>query len=344
MIARTDVVDAVAQVLDDDARCCSPHHVELGRRVADLLADHLAPAPATSPEEPAPAPHSDSPEVDRLDLGVWIDDPPSLVLDGRYLDRLLELELGHVAVMLDGPEPGLSDARWDWRALERLRRRLPDEVEAILTCWISPQARALEELARELPPLVEALEADAVEGDHEPAGHWRESGVRGFRDEDRDGSRLDDAAEAIAQVLCSQPVEAVETTTFPGALRPVVPMLEALVRHAPPGMAVRYFSQDYAVARRGGVPVPWDGPLGPERMARESRAAAHLVLPQRVEVCSGFAAYRTTWPDGRDSIGPAIQTARDAGTRRVRGWSGKWLARMRGHERRRGAVSAYEGL
>lgn len=343
-LTRAALVAAAAEVLDEHAGACVPVHRELGGQIADRLgigSPGQIDGPGTDPG--GDVTDRDIKPSNALDLGVWIDDPPRLVLDGRYLDRLLELPLGHVAVMLDGPEPGLDDARWDWRDLELLRQRLPDpEVDRILTTWIAPDAEALDELDRELPRLLDALGAHGLEGDVEPAGHWRERDVDGFRDLDGDGRRLDDAAAAIAEVLCGLHAEIIETTTFPGALRVVRILVEEIAARAAPGVRVRYVSQDYAVARRNEEPIAWDGPLGPERFALESREKAAAVLPARVELCSGAAAYRTVWPDGRDSLPVAIRTARGAGARLVRLWSSKWLARKDGHERRRARV--LEGL
>jgi hypothetical protein len=330
-VTRARLEAVTAEVLDTHAGECRVDHRVIATKLADALglegrppiAIGIAPRPATE-----------------LDLGVWLDDPPRITLDGRYLDRLLELPLSHVAVMIDGPAPGLSDAKWDWRALELLAKRLPPRVTKIATVWLAPQREAVDELAARLPRLLEALGAAGVEGDVEPAGAWRPADVKAYADKNADGSRLDDAAAHLADVLVAQRVSLLETTTVPGALRAVAPLIRALAAAAKPSQTVRYLSQDYAVRHRSSGDVEWDGPLGPLRIARDGRTKAETLLPKGVAIGSGAAAYDTTWPDGRDSMLPAIETARASGTRLVRLWSAKWLARLAKHEGRRAKLKA----
>lgn len=331
---RARVVTAAARVLTERGSKAGANPLATAEAIADALdlRRHVVsePPPAAARDaSPSPA------AATALDLGVWIDDPPSLVLDGPYLDRLLELPLGHVAVMVDGPIPGLGDARWDWRDLERLRRRLPDRVYTVLTVWMAPQREAIDELAERVPRLLEALGSRVLEGDYEPAGHWQESGVSGYDDVDRDGRRLDDAVDALADMLLELDVEALETTTFPGALRLVAPLLERLAAWVGAGPELRYYGQHYPVRHRQGREIPWNDPLGPERFPGDAHAGAVRRLPPEVEVCAGLAAYDTDWPGGRDGLTPALRGARAAGAARVRYWSSKWLARKNGHAKRR---------
>ncbi|MEQ9080455.1 MAG: hypothetical protein RLP09_41705 [Sandaracinaceae bacterium] len=268
------------------------------------------------------------------DLGIWLDDPPSVVLRPRYLDTLRQLPIQHLAVMADGPAPGLHDARWTTADLARLRAALRSR-RLILTAWAAAHAKSTAELGQRLPALVDALEADGVEVDVEPVGDWSEGDVRGFEDIDRDGSRLDEASDALAAVLVSLPVPEIETTVFPGALRHVIPLLEALVATGTP-KTLRLWLQVYAVATRSGTPIAWNGKLGPMRFPREALADARARVPSDVEVCAGLAAYRTTWAEHGDSMTVAAQSAlMDGGPRRLRWWSGKWLTRLPGHEGRR---------
>lgn len=336
-IDRTAIIAAVAAVLDEHADACDPVHRELGARIADRLG--LATVSESETVDPAAPPYVAPPAPnDALNLGVWIDDPPRIVLAGRYLDRLCELPISHVAVMLDGPKPGLGDQKWDWRDLERLFIRLPT-LDRVLTAWIPADADAVAELARELPGLLRALGTSTLELDAEGAGHWRERDVRGYEDADGDGKRLDDAARGIADALWAiDGLETIEVTSYPGMLARAALLVRELSALGP----TRYVSQDYAVATRDGVPQAWDGRHGPLRMATESRAKAASALPPEVELCSGAAAYRTTWPDGRDSMVPAIRASYRA--RLVRLWSSKWLCRKAGHERRRGLLEELRPL
>lgn len=270
-------------------------------------------------------------------LGIWLDDPPRLTLSKPYLAALKALPIREVAVMLDGPEPGLEDARWTARDLQRLRDALPYH-RRVLTAWASADARAIQQLGRELPELLDALEAVSLELDVEPVGEWRERDVHGFADRDLDGARLDDVAEALAAMMLSLPVREFETTTFPGALAAVLPLLDELARQAPSDVAIRLWLQLYAVLTRGERKVSWTGKLGPMRFPREGLELARRRVPGRVEVCAGLAAYDTRWPGRGDSMVVAAEAALLGGSSSLRWWSAKWLCRLAGNKARRAQV------
>ena len=277
---------------------------------------------------------------DPLDLGVWIDDPPRLVLKPAYLDRLREMPLRHVAVMLDGPEPGLDDARWTEEDLARLADELPDH-DRYLTAWLAPDAEAIVELGQRLAGHIEALHARGFEGDVEPAGEWRERDVDGFRDLDGDGRRLDDAAEAIAEMLCDLPVGELELTTFPAAYRLVRVLVDALARQASPLTLLRIWLQVYPVLTRSGHQIAWDGRYGPVRWPREAQRdlRARFPIPERVELCTALSAYNDVWPIRGSSMLTAAEGAVHGGSPRLRWWSSKWFCRLAGHIRRRRAIA-----
>lgn len=248
----------------------------------------------------------------RLDLGAWIDDPPRLVLQPRYLAALRELPLEHVAVMIDGPEPGLSDARWRPSDLERLQRALPRHRRSI-TIWASPHASEIRALRARLPVLLHALGADVVEVDLE--GPWRKADVEGF------ASRTIAGVELV-HALRDAGAREVEVTTFPGAL----PACKGAV-----DVADRLVLQVYATSTSS---PDYDGPLGPRRGPVAGLEAARERHP-RIEVCAGLAAYRQTsaqvpsWRgrDGAESMMVALDSAQSAGVRLVRWWSVKHLCR-----------------
>lgn len=338
--AAADVVAAVREVLDARAGACVEEHAKIGREVAEVLGGRGMLAPPVAVELGGAL-------VEALEtgptLGVWIDDPPEIVLSGTYLARLLgEAPISEVAVMLDGPHPGLSDQRWDWRELERLRKRLPPHVRRILTAWIAPKASAVDELAGAVPRLIEALGAHGFELDAEPAGGWREAQVRGYLDANRDRRRLDDAAAAIGDFMAALDVEDLEVTTFPGALRAVAVLVEEIARRARPDQRVRYLSQDYAVRHRGSKSAPilveWASALGPLRLPLEARAKARATLPASVVLGTGLAAYDHSFPQG-DALEKSVEVARADGADLFRIWSGKWIARKPGASARRAILA-----
>lgn len=320
-LTRDHIATTVARVVE--AQGDKPDGWAAGLEVATQLGF----GPASAPDEP-PAIPSTLP-APGLDYGVWLDDPPRLTLQAWYLDRLRELPLGHVAVMADGPAPGLSDARWDEVALAELAMALRD-VRRTLTVWTAAHDDAARELHERLPAMAHALGADAVEADAEPIGEWAASKVRGY-------GGLDEAAEDVAAAMLA-PGVGVEVTVFPGALRHARRLLEALVDQAGPGQAVRLLVQAYAVRHRSRQVVPWSGALGPLRLPGESIEAARDTLPDRVEVCYGRAVYDTAWPAGRDSLAPGTWAALDAGARVIRDWSAKHLCRLGDHELSRARV------
>lgn len=311
-MTRDDVAEAAALVVQRLGDKAAEDPWSTGLQVADELG---------FTEDDVPS--HDSPPID---YGVWIDDPPRLALQRWYLDRLRSLPLSHVSVMVDGPRPGMSDARWSEDELAELASALPD-VRRGVTLWAAAQRDAVQELATSLHTAVVALGASSVEVDAEPVGGWASGRVQGY------SGGLLEASRDLAAHMISAGVD-VEVTVFPGALRHVTELLGALAEHRRP----RLYLQSYAVRHRGEDRVSWTGPLGPLRLPSESIEAASAAMP-RVEVCYGRAVYDTEWPGGKDSILPGTIAALGAGARSVRDWSSKWLCRKRGHAGRRETVS-----
>lgn len=266
-----------------------------------------------------------------LDLGAWLDDPPRVVLRAAYLDALRELPLSHLAVMLDGPRPGLGDVRWTARELEQLAVALP-ELDFVLTAWAAPQAVAIGELRRELPELLDALGAAAIEVDTEPVGEWALRGVRGFEDAGGDKGPLDEAADALAEVLLGLGVD-VEVTVFPGALRHVRSLLRALSLRVGMDNALRLVLQLYSVRTRGSAKAPqlveYASSLGPDRLPAEAITSARRTHPG-VELVAGLAAYDQRFPGRKpsDCMRAAVASASGTGVLRVRWWSAKHIVRL----------------
>lgn len=248
-----------------------------------------------------------------LELGVWIDDGPALVLERPYLDRLLALPLSHVAVMIDGPRPGMSDARWSTDELAKLAAALP-RVERILSLWSHPSAAHVGGLLVELPALLEAFVSRVVELDLEPAGGWHARGVEGY-------VGLADAGRAVVENCRRAGAERVEITTFPAAIPRAAGAIAA---------ADVLALQVYPVATRNGTPVPYGGRLGPLRYPAEALEAARRRFPG-VELVCGLPAYKQAWPghEPLEAMHAAIASAAGVGVKRARYWSAKWLVRKK---------------
>lgn len=311
------------------------------RALLDAPQTPSTPAPVAAPPEPASGPHAGAQAAAMERHGVWLDDPPRIVLADGYLDRLRGAGIDEIAVMIDGSDPGW-DPRWSPHELEALSRAAGD-LHRVATIWLPARRQHVEAALARVEGVLRALDSDELDLDVEPAGGWREAHAAGWADEDGDGSRLGEVAGHVADYLAALPpgvLAAVDVDTFPGALRHVRVLVERLARRLPEHVALRYYGQHYAVRHRGDDDVDYSGPLGPERLPREAHEAAVRTLPARAEVYAGLAAYDTSWPGRGSTMATAYQAARSAGARRVRWWSGKWLARMAGHEARAAELRA----
>lgn len=249
------------------------------------------------------------------DLGTWLDDRPAITLAPRYLDALRSLPLRHVAVMADGPEPGLADAKWSLTDLEALAVALPQH-HRVLTLWGAPDVDRMRELALRVPAMLRALGTTWVEVDLEGVGGWRQSGVRGYRN-------LHDAGAALVRTLRDAGATTVEVTTFPGML--------PRVRGAIEGGADRLVLQVYATERKTHTIASAVEAL------RKARARYPLT-----EVCAGVAAYKQPGADSDERANhmfDAIEAAsHECST--VRLWSAKHLARTTAKRYSRAALLA----
>src|SRR5262249_19219752 len=144
---------------------------KLGPKTLAAVADALARSPAGEP---------------RLQLGVWVDDRPRVVIDEAYLDDLVSLGLSTLAIMVHRSTAGSETAwqpRWSVEQLSQLRALAqPRNLSLVITTWPLPNRDLLATFARELPPLLAAAGAIGLEVDTE--GNWLESRLDGFADMD----------------------------------------------------------------------------------------------------------------------------------------------------------------
>ncbi len=204
---RPTVITAVREELDAHAQQCREEHAALGARVADRLG-LLEPAPVPTPAT-----------EDLLDLGLWIDDAPKLVLTDAYLARLLGLPLSHFAVMVERSGGGL-DLTWTTAQLAKLATATP-EHERVLTLWPEPTAPYMTRLRQVLPGLLRALGRSPRTGHYvlefDLEGHWKVGRVGGYASLTVAGATLMRIVNEVAAEL-GEEIE-VEVTTFTDADR-----------------------------------------------------------------------------------------------------------------------------
>lgn len=253
--------------------------------------------------------------------GLWIDDPPRVVLTEAYWARLRELGFTVAALMLESVTPGF-DPRYSVADLQRLGELArAHDVELVLTVWPEPRAEYLLQLRQRLPALVRAAGAAALEFDAE--SNWIGGKVVGFR-------KLSDAADALVVVVVELRKELdvrSELTTFT--------MHGENGRHATLADDVdRVLGQGYSVRHRKdaeGRPfdVPWDHAYGPGRMQRLTFDRS-LQIPRKngkPAISCGLAAYDQEWPEhtGEEAMRVAYREALRYQPKEVRWWSSKWV-------------------
>lgn len=251
-----------------------------------------------------------SPVTDPL-RGIWVDDPPSLVLSTPYLDDLSSLGIHTAAVMVSR-----SGREWrpSWSAgqLRMLCRDLiARDIEVVLTGWPSPRRGSVTSFvdlcADTIPAGVSAIETDLE-------AQWGRDDVLGF-------ASLEAAAEHLSARLAylreTHDVR-IEVTTFPGHAEHHEEREVILIED-------RFVSQQYSVRNRPGAdePTEWGHRYGPGRMQRWARGR----VPDGPKLSIGLAAWSQRWPGHRpeEAMRVAYEAALEAEPVEVRWWSSKHI-------------------
>jgi hypothetical protein len=254
-------------------------------------------------------------------LGMWVDDSPSVALSESYFDKLMSLGLSTLAIMVHRSTAGSETSwrpRWSVSQLEQLRVLAePRKISLVVTTWPLPSRALLSSFARELPPLMAAAGAVGLEVDTE--GNWLESRLDGYAD-------MDEAARALVDMLreVAAPSGArLELTTYPfhaenGAKAKVAPHMD------------RLFPQAYSVANRQNKEVDWNEREGPGQLQTFSAARARSiarVAEGATKLGMGLAAYDQNFTGHTpiEALTLALDSARKAGVVEVRYWSSKWI-------------------
>jgi hypothetical protein len=254
-------------------------------------------------------PVSDELCLGRLRVGLWIDDPPRLVNNESYADRLLELGVSTAAVMVTRAN---GTAAWNVQQVECAARLFRErEIELVLTAWPYPRRKSIDDVCQLFSELAAVSGPVGFEVDLE--GNWLGRNRRGFSSMSQAGDYLLDRLRAVAE-----PIDArLELTSYPyhtefSSRACVAPNMDVVLPQA------------YSVHNRGENQVGWSDRLGPGRMQNLSIERARTVNSR---VVCGLAAYGQQWPgrSGEEAMGVAWQAVVEAGCQEVRYWSSKWV-------------------
>ena len=245
--------------------------------------------------------------------GIWIDDPPSMVLTPKYWDHFPEHDLTTAGIMLEsignGFKPMYTIA--DLTAIRGLA--FSRNVEIVLTLWPEPSKKYLDDMEAHISDYIVASGCAALEFDAE--GNWTKDKVSGF-------STLHLAADYLAAIMQRLSVKhniRVELTTFTAHTENS--SQADLATHAN-----RLLPQAYSVADRTNGKVPWGTQLAPGKMQVYTLDRAKQVKGTH-KLCCGLAAYDQKF-DGhteQEAMQLAWDTAVSYGCEEVRFWSAKWV-------------------
>lgn len=215
-------------------------------------------------------------------LGLWVDLPKSMVLQGEFFEWFHEeLLFDQMSVMIDDSDKAV-DFSWNAKDVEKLVE-LADKraIEIGLTTWPYPDLNQLLKMEQKMDELLSVGYISEWETDQE--FNWGEDDVVDFPDLDKAGDALVD----IKQRLCTKHECRDTVTTFTYHVEN-----SAKADVAP--HADRLMVQAYAVDEREGKPVNFGHRYGPGRMQKLTLDRA-LQVPGvkegKVELGVGHAAW-----------------------------------------------------
>lgn len=306
------------QGLDSDGK--------VGPKTFDAISDFdmcaaYAPPPAVEPGD--------------VIIGAWGDDAPKTMRKTSYADRLVELNISEVALMMNRANISTAADPWDLRWQDRGEEGWEDDIIAeiaevyaarsirlILTCWPRPDKAQIDEMCEAMVPLLKVTNASAFEVDVE--GNWLTKHLKSF-------SSMQAAAEYLAKSMEQALVDAgiedgeTESTTFGhhaelGRHPTVTPLLD------------RACVQGYSTSPRQNGPVAWNSYLGPGRHQQWIYDRARKAGAK--EIVMGLAAYKQRGFQGhtaREAMQVAYDKTLDLGIRHIRYWSTKWILGSQSH-------------
>lgn len=270
-------------------------------------------------------------------LGLWIDDPPRVVLTDGYFATLESLGVQVLAVMVDRSVRGWNPT-WSVAQLEELGERCTRAgIELVITVWPDPVPGYLAAMEDGIAGILEVVRVDAIEVDTEH--NWKVRRVRGFPRARIDGvwrSPLDlagdDLVDRLRRLKRAYRACRLELTTFTshtenGRSADVAPYMDRLV--------VQAYSKRHRGRGEARRTIGWDHTYGPGHMQHHTLDRTLLVPgieDGRPEIAIGLAAWdQRGFPERAPH--DAMRAAYDAAVARdvveVRYWSSKWVLGVR---------------
>lgn len=268
-------------------------------------------------------------------IGAWGDDAPHVMVKEAYADRLVELGISEIALMMNRANISTHADPWDLRWHDKGEAGWHDDIIAkiaevyakrnirlILTAWPRPDKAQIDEMCEAMVPLLKVTNAIAFEVDTE--GNWLTKHLKHFKSMKEAGLYLvTSMREALEQAGIKD--GHTESTTFGHHAE--------LGRHPTVTQHVdRACVQGYSTSPRSSGPVPWNSYLAPGRhqawiLDRAKKAGAK-------EVVMGLAAYKQRGFKGhsaREAMQVAYDKTIELGIHHIRYWSTKWILGAQSH-------------
>ena len=231
----------------------------------------------------------------KISHGLWVDDPPKVVLNEGYFRSLKDCHIGTVAVMIDRSDREWKST-WRYKEIEDLFKLADkDCIEVVLTTWPYPDKEQIKSMCIDMGILMSTGPTAGWEVDLE--FNWKRNLVRGFHRTKEKGS-LDLAGDYLVnriREVCKKYDARFEVTSFTqhtenGAKADVAPHCDRLMVQA------------YSVRKRPGVksPISWDHVYGPGQMqlfTLQRSMTVPGVSDGKPELGCGLAAWSQRWPN-----------------------------------------------
>jgi len=260
-----------------------------------------------------------------LKLSLWLDDAPKKIATPEYFDKLLELGVTNVALMINRANTRPELPPWELRWREDKIRRATElaaerSITSVLTIWPQPNKLVIDASMKDIEQLIVLPGVEALEVDTE--GNWRQWALDGFPNMKEAGRYL---ALKMREVCELNGHAHTELTTFPshtenGPDAVVAKFMDVLLTQCYSTSSRKRNGEDWA--------VPWSHRYGPGRMQDWGMARAALVPGTRKHLACGLAAWEQEgWPgvQPQAAMAKAMQAAIAGGAAEIRLWSSKFV-------------------